>query len=343
MDRKRFISHLLLVMLLAFGLAACTKEEIADADAPQKGTVSVDVSVQYNGAVSRAPGDAALSVNRILILPFRKTDESLPDAPGNYVPEYSAARQLTISSFPTLATKLNLQAASTYQILVFGYNLNDYDFNNQSAASRRFDLSSTSTPATLANLYAKPTNPASGVPEFFSAACTGYMNGVAIGTAFRPSQVNQIQGTLKRIVSGFTLHITGIPAYVKSMSLSAEKLVTATRITDGNALLWQSVGDGGVRALGTKIPVSGTVDFNYYLLAIPDAQKTLFYLDVAYGQFTERYTVQVVDNAGVVSAQRFIFTPNHWVSVTGTYASINLGFILTDNVNLDDGAWDGIQ
>lgn len=343
MNRKKFASCFSAVMLLAIVLAACTAEDINSTDIPQKESVPVEVSVLYDGAITRAPGDATLSVNRILLLPFRKTDESLADTPDNYVPEYSAARQLTIHSFPVVATKLTLQAASTYQVVILGYNWNDYDFNNQSSASRRFDLGSTSPPTTLANVYGKPLNPAYGVPEFFSSQCTGYMNGNVVGNTFRPSQVNQLQGILKRIVSGYSLKLTDIPDYVTSITLVAEKLVTATRITDGTALQWQTTTDGSPRTLGTLKPVSGTVNFNYYLLAIPNAQQTLFYLDVSYGIFTERYTVQVADNSGTVSDKRFTLLPNHWIKVTGSYSSINLGFTITDNINLDDNAWDGIQ
>lgn len=54
-------------------------------------------------------------------------------------------------------------------------------------------------------------------------------------------------GTLKRLVSGLTLEVTNIPAYVNSMTLIAEQLVTATRATDGTALAWQTAGDSGIK------------------------------------------------------------------------------------------------
>lgn len=45
---------------------------------------------------------------------------------------------------------------------------------------------------------------------------------------------------------------------------------------------------------------------------------------MSYGIFTERYTVKLPDTPGVVSGNRIIFTPNHWVKVTGSYANINI-------------------
>lgn len=343
MNRKKFASYFSAIMLLAFGLAACTAEDIGNTVSVYGESVPVEVSVQCDGKITRAAGDTALSVNRILLLPFRKTDESLADIPANYVPDYANARQLNIKSFPVIATKLNLLSTSTYRIMVLGYNRNDYDFSNQTLATRRFDIGSASLPATLENVYVKPINPLNAVPEFFSCACTGYLNGTSVGVAFKPAQVNQLKGTLKRIVSAFSLQVTNIPAYVNSLSLAAENVVTSTRITDGNALQWQTAGDGAQRTLGTVQPVSGTVKFSYFLLSVPSARQTLFYLDVKYGIFTERYTVKIPDTAGVTSGNRFILTPNHWVRVTGNYSQIGLGFTLTDNINLDDNAWDGLQ
>lgn len=62
---------------------------------------------------------------------------------------------------------LTLSAASTYQLLVIGYNRSDYDFASGGGATKRFNIGSTGNPATLANLYLQPVNPAV-VPEFFS-------------------------------------------------------------------------------------------------------------------------------------------------------------------------------
>lgn len=188
----------------------------------------------------------------------------------------------------------------------------------------------------------QPVNP-TVVPEFFSCFGNGYRGATLVGPIFKPSQINYVTGTLKRLVIGFTLEVTNVPAYVNSMTLIAEQLVTATRATDGTALTWQTAGDGGTKTLATQAPVSGKVSFNQFLLAIPDSRKTLFYLDVSYGIFTERYTVKLPDTPGVVSGNRIIFTPNHWVKVTGNYANINIGFTLAGNINLDDNAWDGLQ
>lgn len=338
------MNHKLGILISALALVllgGCSAEQ--DAGTLQDGDlVPVRLEVNGSGIYTRAPGDAALSVNRILILPFKKTDESATNDAANFAPLYSAAKQLNVNSFPAISTKLNLPAASTYQIMIIGYNQTDFDFSNQGSASRKFNIGGAASPVTLANFWLNPVN-APDVPEFFTCMGNAYLNSTLVGNTFKPEQINQVQGTLTRVVSGFTLDISNIPGYVSSVKLVAEQLVTATRATDGMPLAWQTAGDSGVKLLDTKTPVAGTVSFSKYLLATPDARKTLFYLDVTYGIFTERYTMKVADTPGVSSGNRIIFAPNHWVKITGDYAKINLGFIITDNINLDDGAWDGLQ
>lgn len=337
MNTKRHLSCLLVLALASILAASCSSDELYE-EATEE-TVSIQVDISNDKPATRAPGDAVLSVNRILILPFRKTNESLADDAANFAPEYASARQLDVSSFPVITTKLNLTSGSTYRIMVIGYNKNDYDFTNQSANSRRFDLGSTDN--TLNGFYLKPVNP-TDVPEFFTCVSNGYMSSSLVGPSFRPEQVNQIQGVLKRIVSGLTLEVNQIPGLVKSIALSAERLITETRATDGTPLVWQEAGDNGNKSIGSLVPVSGKVVFNIYLLATTQTRPTLFYLDVAYGSFTESYTLKVQDKAGVASGNRISFTPNNWVKVAGSYANINLGFVVTDVINLDDNAWDGL-
>lgn len=82
----------------------------------------------------------------------------------------------------------------------------------------------------------------------------GYNGTVSVGGLFKPEQVNNIKGTLNRISSGLTLNITNIPAYVSSIRLRAEQLVTAVKAADGTPVQWQVVGDTGVRTLGLLAP-----------------------------------------------------------------------------------------
>ena len=113
MRKAGYITILLTGFLATLLLGSCSTDDVAEL--PLEEGVPVRFEIKRDGVMSRALGDAALSVNRILILPFRKTDEALPNDAANFVPEYSAARQLDVNSFPAVVTMLNLSAASTYQ------------------------------------------------------------------------------------------------------------------------------------------------------------------------------------------------------------------------------------
>lgn len=328
-------------LLASLWLGGCSTDDIPLDQ--EVGTVSVPLSIMEEGSnLTRALGDATPSVNRVLILPFKKTNESLANDPANFVPDYTAVKQIDLNAFPLNTAMLRMTAGSTYQLMVIGYNRNDYDFANPAASGRRFDLGISGRPSTLADVNLKLIN-ATDVPELFSCMGNGYNGTVSVGGLFKPEQVNNIKGTLNRISSGLTLNITNIPAYVSSIRLRAEQLVTAVKAADGTPVQWQVVGDTGVRTLELLAPASGKVTFNMFMLPTLDARKTLLYLDVIYAGITEQYTVKIADVANVVSGNRIIFSPNHWVRIDGDYNKINLGFTLSNNINLDDNAWDGIQ
>ena len=333
---------LLAALLALLWLGGCSTDDIPSASSDD--TVAVPLNIGGEGlSITRAPSDATHSVNRILILPFKKINELLPtnDA-SNFAPEFSTARQVDVNVFPYLGMKLNLSAASTYQVMVLGYNRNDYDFANQSSITRHFDIGLSGMPATLADMAVKLVS-ISNVPEFFSCMMTGSNLSVPVGGVFKPGLIDKLQGNLIRLSSGFMLDITNIPVSVTSISLVAEQLVTAINATDGTPLQWQTAGDASVKLIGTLSPVSGRVTFNTFILPTLDARKTLFFLDVLSGSNTVRYTLKVPDTPGVASGNRITFSPNHWVKVTGDYSQIDTGFTLFDNINLDDNNWDGVQ
>lgn len=329
-----------LVGILTMMLVGCSTDE--DVKMPQENN-NVTISIELDGgqAKTRALGDATLSVNRILVLPFKKTDEGATNDAANFVPDYSAAKQLDINSFPTVLTMLTLSASSTYQLMVLGYNRNDFDFNNQGSLSGKFSIGP-SVSATLNNFYLQPMN-MPDVPEFFSCIGQGYLGTTLVGNTFKPGQIDNIKGTLKRIVSGYSIEVSNVPAFVTSMNLVAEQLVTSTKALDGSPLAWQTAGSDTGRDFGAQPPLLGKVAFNKFLLPTLDSRKTLFYLDVLFYGVKERYTVKVQDVVGASSGNRFIFSPNQWIIVKGDYSKINVGFQITDVINLDDNIWDGLQ
>jgi len=74
MRKTGYITILLTGFLATLLLGSCSTDDVAEL--PLEEGVQVRFEIKRDGIMSRAPGDAALSVNRILILPFRKTDEA---------------------------------------------------------------------------------------------------------------------------------------------------------------------------------------------------------------------------------------------------------------------------
>lgn len=328
-------------LLASLWLGGCSTDDIPFDQ--EVGIVSVPLTIAEEGSsLTRAVGDATPSVNRVLILPFKKTNESLTNDPVNFVPDYTAAKQIDINAFPLNTAMLRMSAGSTYQLMAIGYNRNDYDFVNPTSSSRLFDIGLSGRPATLADMNLKLIS-AVNVPELFSCMGNAYKQSTLVGGLFKPEQIDNIKGVLNRVSAGLTFSITNIPAFVTSIRLRAEQLVTAVKVADGSPVQWQTAGDAGVKLLGSATPVSGKVTFNTFMLPTLDARKTLLYLDVIYAGLTEQYTVKIADATGIVSGNRIIFSPNHWIRINGDYSGINLGFTLSYSINLDDNAWDGIQ
>ncbi len=328
--------------LSVFFMQGCSKDEN---ESPDKNSVAIPFNLNANQKdllLSSSFDNSSHTVNRILILPFKKTSETATNDDINFVPDFTAAKQFDVSTFPTNATMLNLTQGISYKVMVIGYNRNDYNQSNPTATGSRFSIGSINNPIQLDNLHLNPTSPVS-IPEFFSCVCNAQTNGSSLGAIFVAQDGIKLTGNLTRIISGLSLEVTNIPAFVDSVTLVAEQLVTAIKARDGVPTAWQTVGDAGNKILGKLVPTNNTVNFNTYLLPTFDARKTKLFLDVHYGSFTERYMVKIPDLADVSVSNSIIFLPNQAVNITGDYAKINIGFTITGTINLDDDAWDGIQ
>lgn len=334
------ILHIILSYLIVTLFTGCTRTE-----SPEDSEITLPVDLSINQKITtRALGDPTHSVNRILVLPFQKINPSFPDNNlNNFTPLYNFARQWDIATFPSGNLTLKLPKDFTYQVMVIGYNSGDFDFNNQASINNKFTIGSATTPTRLDNFHLYPKQP-NVIPEFFTTFCTATNNGTSLGTTFTPSSNTNISltGQLKRLVSGLTVQITGIPGYVKSLSLSAERMVKATRVSDTIPSLIQTTGDGESRLIQKLVPSNNKVLFSNLLLPTKSNYNTKLYLNVNYGSTTETYMIKVADSA-ISNGNSISLNPNHVVKIEGSYNKINLGFTLSYTINLDDNKWDGLQ
>lgn len=333
----------ILLSIICLILSGCAQSDLEEETEQRIISVSIEIS-GIETIKKRSIETEPYTVNRILLLPFKKIDEGiLTNNESNFAPDYSAAKQIDISALTSYMTMLNLSANSTYKILAIGYNQNDYDFSNPSSTNNRFSIGSVNSPTLLSNIQLL-TKSSVSVPEFFIATCQAYNNANMLGEYFKPSQIKTLKGNLSRLVSGLNIEITNIPIYVTSITLVAERLVKGIQPISKTATVIQLASDAdNLKTFSTQTPVSAKVNFNNFLLPTLEINKTKLYLDVKYGIFTQRYTIKVPDTSGVSSGNSITFSPNQVVKISGNYSEIGIGFILSYNINLDDDNWDGIQ
>lgn len=316
-------------------MAGCSQGDEKEIIVPER-DVPVQLEVGYeSGLNTRALEDGTQNVNRITVLFFQKINEAGSNTDNtNFTLQSAYTLQQDISAFPAQVSN-TIAAGHTYKAFIVGYNQTDY---NNGVGS--FGFVSPVGGLTLAKFDLFLNSPTS-VPQFFIATCSATQGSTDLGTAFIPTTGDPIKlkGVLKRAVSGISVSITGIPAYVQTISLRAGNMVTAMMVVDGNPT--QLAAAGTNKTIATLAPASGNILFEKLLLPIWNGYTTPLYLDVKYGSTTDTYQVKV-QNSTVSASNNITFFPNTIVKITGTYNNINLGFEISRSINLDDDAWDGI-
>jgi hypothetical protein len=332
-------SHTKLLVLLCglFALLGCSKDD--NNDKPNGKTIAIPVEISgLNTVWTKAIGESTHTVNRVLILPFKKIDEDIvANEDINFAPDYTIAKQFDFSTSTLYTTKLDFTAGATYKVFVIGYNQADYDHPGD--AEDKFSLG-VSDPVLFTNMSLELKN-AADVPEFFTATSQAYKDQVLVGSYFKAEDVDVLKTNLTRVSAGLNVEITGIPNTVSEITLIAETLVKGVKIADATAtgvVLATDADD--LKTFSSKAPVGGEVSFSHYLLPTFDVNKTKLYLEID----GVKYVIKVPDQTGVSSANSITFSPNHAVSITGDYSDIDIGFtIAMDNIGLEDDRWDGVQ
>ncbi|MBK5722938.1 hypothetical protein JGH11_18880 [Dysgonomonas sp. Marseille-P4677] len=332
--------YLIWSIIIAVLFSCNQNEDFAQAD---EQTISVPIEINgFAEDLTKSIENQPHTVNRVLILPFKKIDETAStNDDNNFNLDQANVKQVELNNSPTYETMLPLTQGATYKIFAIGYNNNNYDINNPNL-DNKFDLLYLA-PNILYDFYYYSKS-ATAISDFFTAIGISYNDDIQVGEYFKPEEIKTLKIDLVRSVSGLNLEIVNIPAYVTSITLVAEKLVQSVFLVDLEYLNIQSeIANDNLKTFSTQIPVAGNVSFNHYLLPTFDVNKTKFYLDIKLGSLTERYLLKVNDVEGVSSNNSISFYPNQVVKISGDYSNINLGFTLSYSINLDDDNWDGIQ
>lgn len=332
--------YLILYTVFSLLIGCSQNEELVHTD-----NKTIEVPIEIQGLPlnqTKSIDTEAHTVNRVLILPFKKIDESiLSNDDSNFNLDQVNIKQVEMSSSPSYYTMLSLVAGSTYKVFAIGYNNINYDFDNPTSG-RKFELLYLQ-PNVFSTLYYSALS-AADISDIFTGLGSSYRGEEEIGLYFKPENIKTLKFVLARSVSGLNIEIADVPTYVTSITLVAERLVQSIYLTDLTAISTQAESASDIlKTFSTQNPVAGAINFNHYLLPTFDANKTKLYLDVRLGSILERYLVKVNNVANVSSANSISFYPNQVVKISGNYSSINLGFTLNYSINLDDDNWDGIN
>lgn len=333
---------LLLILVFAFTATSCSDDTFKDDVEGPKDPVAVRFDIGMSGTSTRV-FDNTHNINRVLILPFVKTDEILVNSELTFTPLYNFARQIDVTSFPACGIELLLPDKSkTYTVLVVGYNRNDYDFNNRSNPANKFDLSNAGIPANLSNTNIT-LNQGGASPELFMCQLHAFSGTTDQGVYFKPEQGYDLSGTLTRMVGGISVQLTNVPDYVSSIKLRAEKVSNNIKLTNSYTQSMLSAAGGYV--LGTAAPVNNTVSIDSYIMPVYHnliTYTTKLYLDVSYGTTVQTYSVRVLQSS--VLKTDFSFKSNEVTQFSGDYQTVlAFGFLAEITIELDDTAWDGIH
>jgi hypothetical protein len=338
---KRFASYFLLCIAVVLLLSGCAQDEVSDPEDNQKVLVPVEIS-GINLVQTKALGDPTYTIDRILILPFKKIDESISaNDDYNFAPDYASAVQYDVNSF-AYSTMLSLPKSVTYKIMVIGYGRNDFDLLSPGSNTGRFKIDPLGASATLSTITLYSTS-FHNVPEIFTATGTAYNDATSVGQSFKAEQINKLSANLTRLVSGISLSINNVPSFVKSISLASDYMTVSVKLKDRQVWAWTRSLGGTNMLLDTQAPVAGKVTISKYLMPIYQANPAKLYLTITYADNTmKEYPVKVSDVPGLSSANNITFASNNMVFISGDYLNMDIGFQIQYAINLDDDIWDGI-
>lgn len=335
-------NHLYIILLGIIILSSCSDDnENLKIRYKEGAPVTIDIDIVQSLYVQPREINSSdeITVNRILIIPFVKTSESLDNSDFNFVPDFNLIKQIDLDSFPYFSSKLTLLSSHTYIVYAIGCNSADFDFNSQDSLQNKFSIGANDTPLTLGNFHIETTN-ILDVPELFTGIGEGYNISTTTGNYFQPENITNLKIELKRMVGKLTLEITEIPENVISISLLTDKLVKAIRISDGEASLWN---DNDIEEMDTAIPSGAKISISKFVLPTYVLHAPAFYLDIITSNYRQTFNVNIPDIEGVSENNRVVFVPNHEVRISGSYDKVNSEFVVNKSINIGEDEWNGIN
>ncbi len=312
-------------------LWSCRKSDILPGD-----TVEVGVRIGADNVIdTRAFGNNdPLSVDRILVVPFTKSD-ALAEDNDNYKAARELAIQIDVDLFPVNDLRMLLSPLSTCRLVFIGFNRQDYDLygSDPLASGIAIDYG-----RSLAELSIEDRATVNGSPRnaelFFD-----------ISDPFRPGGGTTVSALLERIVGGISVTLTNVPEGVETRIYHTSPLTTR----------WMVIGEEGAETLDTQDAYYTMRDngngVNYYSRYYFPTGTTPVTMEMEAVSASAQPSDPPIARVRVATSSGNLFDveADLAINLSGDYRQVLLGQELfaanpsNNGINIDDDNWDGVD
>ncbi len=318
-------------MAAALLVGACLLSSCQKGDSAFGDRVEVDMQIGAHNVIGTRvfSNDDPLSVDRILVIPFTKSNAAAEDN-ANYTAEPGLAVQMDVDGFPVTDLKMLLSPLSTCKLVVFGFNRQNYDFHNSDPSTDGLVID---YGGTLAELSIEDRAAARGTSQ---SAELFY----DVSDPFRPGSGTSVSANLVRMVGGLSVTLTNVPDGVEMRLYHTAPFTTRWMVIGATAAGSFDTQDGYYSITNNG---GGT---HYYSRYYFPTGSTPITMDIeAIDPEASPKRVPVATSSG----SQFTLVANQAINLRGDYRSIILGQELfvsnpSDNgVHIDDDNWDGVD
>ena len=320
-------------LVLGSGLLwSCQQDDMTPGD-----NVEVDVRIGADNVIeTRAFGnDDPLSVDRILVIPFTKSN-GLAEDNANYKAARELVKQIDVDQFPVVDLKILLSPLSTCRLVVIGFNRQDYDLYGGDPLSSGIAIDYGSSLSELSIEDRAAENGSPRTAELF----------YDMSDPFRPGSGTTVSATLIRMVGGISVTLTNVPEGVET------RLCHTTPLT----VRWMVIGETAADTFDTQegyYPMTnngGGVSYysRYYFPTTGATPVTMELEAVNTSSLPSDPPIARVPVA-TSSGNQFTLDAGQAINLNGDYRQVILGQELfvanpsNNGINIDDDDWDGVD
>ncbi len=269
-------------------------------------------------------------------MPFVQTGPD--DTPASFTPVLSQIVQYDVPSFQ-YSVLLKLLRDETYKILVLGYNSADYDHNNPSGGSNKFEITAWMQPPTLQTITLSFFLEQSPDIYYSCEIFSGFAQ-VGENDSFVVTDDMIAVCVLQRLQCGLSLEVTDIPSNVESITLKTSGRAWSVSPYYKEGMNGSVTGTGAATIpLASRTISGGTATLDIYLIPYTDPA---FAIDLIYtDSSTATYPVTATYPETGETLDIFPIVANQAYNLSGSYNDFKFVINVGPSLGLDDDQWDG--